>query len=142
MDTIGSTQRRVTRPGMTLIEVIIAVMILSGVLIGLSSFTHRYQVLTDNQNALATASELATARLEYVAQYRPYSSLVATYDGTSESSTGTSAPSMSLYPGYSRTTSVVRTGPTATADYVTVTVTVTNAATSTSVKKSLVISAF
>lgn len=136
-------RRRAQRSGMTLIEVIIAVMILSGVLIGLSNFTRKFQHLSTNQTALATASELATARIEYVAQYRPYSTLVATFNGTSETSTTTTAqPSMTGYAGYTRTTSAVRTGPSTTADYVTVTVTVTNTATSTSVKKSLVISAY
>lgn len=136
-------RRRAQRSGMTLIEVIIAVMILSGVLIGLSNFTRQFQHLSTNQSALATASELATSRLEYVAQHRPYSTLVATFDGTSETSTSTTArPLMTGYPGYTRATSAVRTGPSTTADYVTVTVTVTNTATSTSVKKSLVISAF
>ncbi|MHB1311595.1 MAG: type IV pilus modification PilV family protein [Gemmatimonadaceae bacterium] len=139
----GSVRRRAQRSGMTLIEVIIAVVILSGVLIGLSNFTRRYQHLSTNQSALATASELATARIEYVALFRTYATLVATFDGTTEtSSTSTAQPSMAGYPGYTRTTSAVRTGPTATADYVTVTVTVTNTATETSIKKSLVIAAF
>lgn len=136
-------RRRAQRSGMTLIEVIIAVMILSGVLIGLSNFTRKFQHLSTNQSALATASELASARIEYVAQHRPYTTLVATFDGTTEtSSTTTARPLMAEYPGYTRTTSATRTGPTSTADYTTVTVTVTNTATGTSVKKSLVISAF
>jgi Tfp pilus assembly protein FimT len=128
---------------MTLIEVIISVMILSGVLIGLSNFTRRFQHLTNNHDALAIASELATARLEAVALHRPYSTVVATFDGTSETSTTSSAnPSMSRYPGYTRTTAAVRTGPSSTADYVTVTVTVTHPATSTTVMKSLVLAAY
>lgn len=128
---------------MTLVEVIISVMILSGVLIGLSNFTKRFQSLTNSQGALATASELAAARLEVVHGHAPYSTLVATFNGVTETSATASAnPSMSLYPGFTRTTSAVRTGPTGTADYVTVTVTVANPATSTTVKKSLVISAF
>jgi prepilin-type N-terminal cleavage/methylation domain-containing protein len=143
MEMGGSMRRRAQRSGMTLIEVIIAVMILSGVLIGLSNFTRRFQHLSANQNALATASELATARLEYIAQHQPYSTLVSTFDGTTETSTTTSArPRMTGYAGYTRTTSAVRTGPSTTADYVTVTVTVTNTATSTTIKKSLVISAY
>lgn len=128
---------------MTLIEVIISVMILSGVLIGLSNFTRRFQKLTNNHTALASASELATARLEAIEQYRPYPSLVATFNGTSETSATSGAnPPMTQYPGYSRTTSVVRTGPTTTADYVTITVTVTETGTGTTVSKSLVIAAF
>jgi hypothetical protein len=49
---------------------------------------------------------------------------------------------MSRYPGYTRTTAAVRTGPSSTADYVTVTVTVTHPATSTTVMKSLVLAAY
>lgn len=128
---------------MTLIEVIISVMILSGVLIGLSNFTRGFQKLTDNHTALASASELATARLEALEQHRPYSTLVSTFNATTETSATVGAnPPMTQYPAYTRTTSVVRTGPSSTADYVTATVTVTNAATSTTVSKSLVIAAF
>ncbi len=128
---------------MTLIEVIMSVVILSGVLIGLSNFTRRFQQLTNNHTALASASELATARLEAVEQHRPYSTLVASFNSTSETSATSGAnPPMTQYPGYTRTTSAVRTGPTTTADYVTVTVTVTETGTSTTVRKSLVIAAF
>ena len=128
---------------MTLIEVIISVMILSGVLIGLSNFTRRFQHLTNNHDALAIASELATARLEAVKLHRPYSTVASTFNGTSETSTTSSAnPSMSSYPGYTRTTAAVRTGPSSTADYVTVTVTVVHEATSTTVRKSLVLATF
>ncbi len=139
----GSGRRRVPRTGMTLIEVIIAVMILSGVLIGLSNFTRRFQRLTTNHAALATASELATARLEIVAQHRIYATLVATFNGTTETSaTSAASPPMTGYPGYTRSTAVVRTGPSTTADYVTATVTVTHVPTGTTIKKSLVIAAF
>ena len=131
------------RTGMTLIEVIISVVILSGVLLGLSNFTRRFQKLTTNHAALASASELATARIEAIEQYRPYASLVATFNGTTETSATSGAnPPMTQYPGYTRTTSVVRTGPTATADYVTITVTVTETGTGTSISKSLVLAAF
>jgi len=130
------------RAGMTLIEVIIAVVILSGVIIGLSNFTRRFQSLTHGHDALAIATELAAGRMEVVRLHRTYSTLVASFDGTSESSSTSANPSMSLYPGYTRTTAAVRTGPSSTADYVTVTVTVANTATSTTVTKSLVIAAF
>lgn len=134
---------RPIRTGMTLIEVIISVVILSGVLVGLSNFTRRFQQLTNNHTALASASELATARIEAIEQYRPYSSLVGTFNGTTETSATSGAnPSMTQFPGYTRTTSVVRTGPTTTADYVTITVTVTETGTGTSISKSLVLAAF
>jgi hypothetical protein len=69
--------------------------------------------------------------------------LVATFNSTTETSATTSAdPPMTLYPGYTRTTAAVRTGPTATADYVTVTVTVSHTPTSTTVRKSLVFAAY
>lgn len=128
---------------MTLIEVIIAVMILSGVLIGLSNFTRRFQRLTDNHDALSTASELAAARLEVIELHRPYSTLVATFNGTTESSASSDAnPPMTKSPGFTRTTSAVAVDSAYKAKYVTVTVTVTQSATSTSVSKSLVIAAF
>jgi prepilin-type N-terminal cleavage/methylation domain-containing protein len=142
MQTRTATRAAGRRSGMTLIEVIIAVMILSGVFIGLSNFTRRFQHLTNNHDALAIATELATARLEVVRLHRTYATLVSTFDGTSESSSTSANPSMTAYPGYTRTTSAVRTGPSSSADYVTVTVTVANTATSTSVSKSLVIAAF
>ena len=128
---------------MTLIEVIMAVMILSGVLIGLSNFTRRFQSLTNDHDALAVASELATARVEAIELHRTYATLVATFNGTTETSATTSAnPSMSGYPGYTRTTAVTAVDSSYAAKYVTVTVTVTHAATETTVTKSLVISAF
>jgi len=134
--------RAARRSGMTLIEVIIAVMILSGVFIGLSNFTRRFQHLTNNHDALAIATELATGRLEVVRLHRTYSTLVSTFNGTSESSSTSANPSMTDFPGYTRTTAAVRTGPSSSADYVTVTVTVSNTATGISVTKSLVIGAF
>jgi type II secretory pathway pseudopilin PulG len=128
---------------MTLIEVIIAVMILSGVLIGLSNFTRRFQHLTNNHDALTVASELATARLEVVKLHRPYSTISTTFNGTTETSTTSTAnPPMSAYPGYARTTAVASVDSSYKTRYVTVTVTVTHTATATSVSKSLVISAF
>jgi len=142
MQTQTAARAAGPRSGMTLIEVIIAVMILSGVFIGLSNFTRRFQRLTTNHDALAIATELATARLEVVRLHRTYSTLVSTFNGTSESSSTSANPSMTDFPGYTRTTAAVRTGPSSSADYVTVTVTVSNTATGTSVTKSLVIAKF
>ena len=128
---------------MTLIEVIIAVVILSGVLIGLSNFTRRFQRLTNNHDALTVASELATARLEVVKMHQPYSTVSSTFNGTTETSaTSTANPPMSAYPGYTRTTAVAAVDSSYRTQYVTVTVTVTHPATATTVRKSLVISAF
>ena len=99
--------------------------------------------VTHRHEALAIASELATARLEVVAQHRVYLTLLATFDGTVETSATTAAnPPMTQAIRYTRTTTVVRNGPTSTADYLTVTVTVTHQPTSTTVRKSLVIAAF
>ena len=47
-----------------------------------------------------------------------------------------------LYKGFTRTTTVVRTGPTSTNDYVTVTVSVTRSGMATPVKKTTIIAAF
>ncbi len=112
---------------------------------GVASLLEVFQRANKRQRkfALASASELASARLEAIKQHRTYTTLVATFNSTSETSETSGAnPPMTGYPGYTRTTSAVRTGPTTTADYVTVTVTVTETGTSTTVTKSLVIAKF
>ncbi|MBM3907181.1 MAG: hypothetical protein FJ363_03770 [Gemmatimonadetes bacterium] len=108
-----------------------------------SSVTHLPGLYPNNHDALTVASELATARLEVVKMHRPYSTISSTFNGTTETSaTSTANPPMSAYTGYTRTTAVASVDSAYRAQYVTVTVTVAHAATATTVRKSLVISAF
>lgn len=127
------------RAGMTLIEVILAVVILSGAMLGLSSFGSRFQHLTSDAAMQSLASDLATLKIEEVKAYRVYATLVATYNGVSE--TFASSP---VYKGFTRTTAAVRCSgcPNGVNDYITVTVTITGNNLPTVMKKTTIIAAF
>ena len=113
-----------SRRGMTIIEVLFAIVILSGVMLALSRFGQEFSKATRNAANLAIASDLATGRVQVMRGHAKFTTLVSIYNGTSETSASASAnPSMSGYDGYTRTTKAVRTT-TDTLDYVTVTVTV------------------
>lgn len=127
---------------MTIIEVMFAIVILSGVMLAMSRFGQAFTRAARDAANLAVASDLAAARLEAVRGHATYSTLVSTYHGTTETSATSGAnPSMSGYTGYTRTTAAVRTQ-TDTTDFVTVTVTVTATVLSRPVKKSAAIAAF
>jgi type II secretory pathway pseudopilin PulG len=125
---------------MTIIEVLFAIVILSGVMLSLSRFGQSFTRAARNAANLAIASDLATARLEIIRGHGDYGTIVSTYGGASETSGGTSNPSMTGYDGYTRTTAAVRTQ-TDTTDFVTVTVTVSAAVLTAPVAKTLVIPA-
>lgn len=127
---------------MTIIEVLFAIVILSGVMLALSRFGQGFQRATRNAANLAVASDLATARLEVVRAHPDYASLVATFNGTTETSASTDAnPPMFGYDGFSRETKVSATSTDST-EFVTVTVTVTAPVLTRPMRKSLVIGAF
>jgi prepilin-type N-terminal cleavage/methylation domain-containing protein len=141
---ITRSDRRRRRPtalrrGMTLIEVIIAVVILSGAMLGLANFVRQFQHITSDTTTQTLASDLATQRIEAIKGDRAYTSLVSNYNGVTE--TYATDP---VYKGFSRTTAAVRcTGcPTTTNDYVTITVTVTGNTLTTPMKKTTIIAAF
>ncbi len=132
------------RAGMTLIEVILAVVILSGAMLGLANFGRKFQHQTSDSANQTLASDLATQRLEEIKGYRVYSTLVATFNGASEAFT-----TDSTYHGFTRVTAAVRTqvaaGATASPpgnDYITVTVTVTGNVIPAPIKKTTVIALF
>lgn len=111
---------------MSIIEVMFAVVIMSGVMLALSRFGQEFTRATRNASTLGIASDLATARLEVIRAYPNYADL-STFEGTES---GASAyPSMADFDGYSRETKVVARTTTlskvAVAEYTTVTVTVT-----------------
>lgn len=129
------------RPGMTIIEVMFAIVILSGVMLALSQFGQGFTRATRNAANLTLASDLATARLEAIRGHGTYATLVA-FDATSETSaSGSANPSMSGYDGFTRQTAAVRTI-TDTTDFVTVTVTVTADVLKAPMRKTVVIAAF
>ena len=125
------------RSGFTLTEVLVAVTILGGVIIGMADFTRRFTHATADAAVMGRASDIATAQLEAVKAWRVYGTLVSTYHQAS-----LTFPATSPYRGLTRRTLAVRTGPNATTDYVTVTVIVTGTGLDAPVRRSTVIAAF
>ncbi len=122
--------------GVTLIEVIIAMLILTVVLLGMGSFAVNFTRTVGTSDARTIAVNLASQRLSEIRSAPNYSALEATYIATEASIAG--------FTGYSRVTQIVRTGgprPTYSNDYKTVTVTVTAPGISLPIKKTVVVAA-
>lgn len=127
---------------MTIIEVLFAIVILSGVMLALSQFGQGFARASRNAANLTLASDLAAARLEAVRSHRRYTTLVSTFNAVTETSaTATANPSMQGYDPFTRSTSAVRTF-TDTTDFVTVTVSVYSYLLASPVVKTTVITAF
>lgn len=127
------------RSGMTLIEVLFAVVIMSGVMLALSRFGQAFTRATRDAAALGIASDLATARLEVIRAYPHYDSL-SNFAGTEVDTTA--YPSLSGYAEYTRTTAVsaarqTKVGARVIMEYKTVTVRVTAPALASAVSKSV-----
>ncbi len=121
------------RHGMTLIEVMIALVILTGALLGMGKFITSFSHSTSDGALSSVASDLVLDRIETIKGATTYSTLETTYNATEASITG--------FAGYTRVTQILRTLD-ATQDYKAVTVTVSNPGLSTPVKKSTIIAAF
>ena len=130
------------RPGMTIIEVMFAIVILSGVMLSLARFGQSFTRAAGNAAHLTIASDLATARIEAVRGHALYGTLVTTFNNTTETSATVGAnPPMTGNEGYTRTTLASRTV-SDTTDFVTVTVTVTADVLARPVAKTTIIAAF
>lgn len=125
------------RRGFSLVEVIVALVILSGVLLAMTDFTRQFTRQTTDSATTSRASDVAVQQLETVKAWRSYATIVSTYHNAS-----TSFVAGTPYAGLTRQTLVVRTGPSATADFVTVTVVVTGAGLSAPLRRSTIIAAF
>ncbi len=123
---------------MTLVEVILAIVILSGTMLGLGNFARKFQSANTGSTTKTLASDLAARQLADIMAYRPYSSIVTTYNGATTTYTS------GAYQGLTSTTTATRCAscPTATNDYVTVTVSVTGNDLAAAVTKTVVIAAF
>ena len=127
---------------MTIIEVMFAIVILSGVMLAMARFGQNFTRAARNAANLAVASDLATARIEAVRANTVYATIVSTFNNTTETSATSGAnPSMVGNDGYTRLTKAARTL-TDTTDSVTVTVTVSAAVLLSPVSKTAVIAAF
>ena len=122
------------RRGLTLIEVIVSMVILTGVLLGMASFAVRFMRATTTSDTRTIAVNLAEQRIAEVRSSPNYSGLEANYAGTEAAIAG--------FTGYTRVTTIVRTGgprPTYTNDYKTVTVSVTGPGLTQPIKKTVVV---
>lgn len=121
------------RRGMTLMEVMVAMVILTGALLGMGRFITSFQHSTSNGSLSSTATDLVIDRLETIKSSMSYATLNATYAATENAIPG--------YPNYTRVTQVLRTS-NASTDYTAITVTVSHPSLSKPVKKSTIIAAF
>jgi prepilin-type N-terminal cleavage/methylation domain-containing protein len=136
-NTVRSAVR--ARRGMTLVEVMIAIVIMSGAMIGLAKFGGQFEHTTATAADMSLASDLATARIEQVKAFRTYTSIVATYNGTTQTYVGDP-----VYNGFTVKTVAVRCAgcPTASNDYVTVTATTTGRSLVSPIAKTTIIAVF
>ncbi len=125
------------RAGFSIVEVIVALGILTGSLLGFAMVAQRFTRSNTDVATRTLASDLATSRLEQIKGSRNYGTLVTTFHNQVETWTGTSS-----YAGFTRTTYVTRTGPTANHDYITVTVVVSGRVLSPVVRRTTAIAAF
>jgi len=121
---------------MTLIECIVAIVLLSMSLLAMTAFMARYANVSGTMARRSEANELVADRLEEVKGAIRYSAIDSLYAKTENSITG--------HPGLTRQTLVTHTGGAAPSlyDYKTVTVIVTGPGLVTPSKKTTVISVF
>lgn len=127
-----SFSHRVARRGISILEVVIAISILGGSLLGMAEYGRRYARTNANSTTQNKALDLASARVERVKAERNYTSM-DTLQATETSIVG--------YANYKRITKITRTL-NSQYDYKTVTVTVTHPAMPGSVKKTTAVSRF
>ena len=125
-----------SRSGMTLIEVIVAMMLLAGALLSMGAFMARYSKVTGTMTIRSEANELVADRLEAVKGAPKYSTIETNWVATELS--------IPNHPGFKRQTLVTHTGglPPSLYDYKTVTVIVTSPVLTNPAKKSTIISVF
>lgn len=125
------------REGFTLVELLVAVVILTTVVLGVGAATSRLAAMAATSAQQATAQDLAEGRLEQVMMDPAYDSLQQRYAGTE-----TTVPD---FPGFTRSTQITRTQTTLKGggmlDYTRATVTVSAPGLTRSVARSVTIAA-
>ncbi len=127
--------QRQNRKGFTMVEVIVASVILGSALLAMAGFTIRYQQIDSAARMVSKAQQAANERLERVRSAQPYLSL---------DTMATTESSIPNYPGYTRVTQVSRIGGSAadTVDYRVITVRVTTPGIVRTVSKTTTVGAF
>ncbi len=123
------------RKGMTLVEVIVAMLLLTGVVLVLGGFSAKFAQASSQAHLVIGANELASARLDAVRQQPTYASI----DTLARTDTGSSD-----FTKYTIKTQVVRIGGAVTdsVDYKIVSVTVTHPQMRKTVAKSTAVAVF
>jgi Tfp pilus assembly protein PilV len=136
---IAAVVRLRARSGMSLIEVAVALLILTGVLLGLGGFTAKFAQASSQAHLIINANELAARRLDAIRTQPTYAAL-DTLTGTDS----TSPNSRADYQQYVVKTLVKQTGGAVgdTVDFKAITVTVTHKAMKKPVQKTTVMAAF
>ena len=121
-----------SRDGFTLVEVMIAIIILGTIVLTMATSASRYLSVATKQRQRVQASAAAEGQIALVRVSPTYDSLTVRFDSTKSNTPA---------PGYTRVTSVVRTGAGTTSDLTKVTVTITGPLLATPVKRSITIAA-
>jgi prepilin-type N-terminal cleavage/methylation domain-containing protein len=108
--------QRASRAGLTLIEVMVSLTIITSALLGFGAFLTRFMHVNSQGTASSIAMDLAVSQVEAIKAYPTYANLEVTFNGTQSA--------FANCPGCVRTTRITRTVG-ASQDYKTVTVTVT-----------------
>ncbi len=122
--------------GVTMIEVMIAMVILTTVMLGLGAFAVKFTRTTGQSDTRTVAVNLAEQRIDELRAAPNYSGLETNYVGTETAIAG--------FTGYTRSTVITHTGgprPTYTNDYKTVTVQVAAPGLAAPVTKTIVVAA-
>lgn len=118
--------------GFTLIEVLIALTILSAIILMMAAPASKFLSTTARSQRRIAASVVADAQIALVRMYPTYDSLKIKYD-----STRSNVP----FPGFTRQTQIVRTSPGAAGDVTKVIVTVNGPGLATPIKRTATIAA-
>ena len=135
-DDADRTRRLAIRKGLTLVEVVVALMILGGVLLTLGAFSMRMSMATSRAQLRVTGAQLAADRLEAVKGAPRYAAIESLYVATEAV--------IPNYPGYSRKTMVTHVGGgfSDTTDYKVVTIWVNYTQLTDTISRTTVIAAF
>jgi prepilin-type N-terminal cleavage/methylation domain-containing protein len=135
--TAATSARRAAGPrGVTLIEVMISVVILSTVLLGMGRYLVDFSKAVRRSEARTIAINLAAQRISEIRSSPNYSGLETNYAVAEGSIPG--------FTGYTRATTIAHVGgprPTYTNDYKTVTVVVSSPSLATPITKTIVVAA-
>jgi prepilin-type N-terminal cleavage/methylation domain-containing protein len=124
------------RRGVTLIEIMISVVLLSVVLLGMGRYMVDFSRTVRRSEARTIAVALAAARISEIRSSPNYSGLETNYVGNEATIDG--------FPGYTRSTTITHTGgprPTYTNDYKVVTVVVNSPRLTAAVAKTIIVAA-